>query len=556
MIKRFLILHHLNRKVFWMVKKKKIILIYYIICISIILLSLFMLRNKIMNYINNTLLYKDISVLNLTTDEKIADFEEFYINIIESVPLLDEQETLYGISFKNRKDYYLNLIKKTENDFQFFSTMSAIEEDIPSKHTDICFPLYSSFFSLDCYNSEKVLSKYNIKPLTEYWYKTIGNACKKFSKVQRVNFKYINGQYLFDPLDSGDKYQDFKRFELVSINNEPMSEYIIKNISTYNIRYDYKRNVPYRRYFTLNDSVGEKVNVTLFNSDDGSTINTELYFDIQIEIVDSFSYLYSEKEENMEDSNTEDNFFSYFDYSNNIGYVDLKNMSNSRGQELKTTIESMKDFDSIIIDLRDNYGGYTEYTMNYLYPAIYSDDITTKLNWTVPISNSNKVVNNNLQNRLFYKTDKSKDNNIIHYAREYTYKGQASSTRKNIYYLINQNTASAADGYISIIKENKLGTIIGTNTYGEGTADSFVCNSLKNSGFVYIYFPSTSYNKDKTNNSLYGTSPDIYIEQTKDSFYQERSLRANQVDINLYTEKVKYDPVLIKTIEMIQQDEN
>lgn len=159
-----------------MVKKKQMYLIYYIICISIILSSFFILRNKIMNYINNTLFYKEISVLNLTTDEKIADFEEFYNNIIESVPLLDEQETLYGTSFKNRKDYYLNLIKKTENDFQFFCTMLAIEEDIPSKHTDICMPIYSNISNLDGYNSKKILSTYNIKPLTEYWYKTIGKC--------------------------------------------------------------------------------------------------------------------------------------------------------------------------------------------------------------------------------------------------------------------------------------------------------------------------------------------------------------------------------------------
>ena len=103
-----------------------------------------------------------------------------------------------------------------------------------------------------------------------------------------------------------------------------------------------------------------------------------------------------------------------------------------------------------------------------------------------------------------------------------------------------------------MIKEKKLGTIIGTNTYGEGLADSFKCSSLKNSGLVYIYFPSLSYNEDGTNNSLYGTSPDVYIEQSKDSFYSQRALQANQVDI-FYIEKEKYDTVLIKTIEMIEQ---
>lgn len=535
-------------------KKKKMHLISCIICISFILLDFFIFRYKIITYVNNTLFYKETSVLNLTTDQKIADFEEFYNNIIESVPLLDEQENLYGISFKNRKDYYLDLVKKTENDFQFFCTMSAIIKDIPSMHTYINTPIYSDISKLDCYNLEKTLSKYNIKSLTEYWYKTVGNSCKEFSGIDRVNFRYVNGQYLFDPMGVDDKYQNLKRFELVSINNEPMSEYIVNNISTYDLRYDYKRNVPYRWYFTLNDSIGEKVNVTLFNSDDGSTINTELYFDIQMEIVDSLADSYEEDKQDIEDVNNEKAFNSYIDYENNIGYVYLESFMNSDGEELKATLQSMKNFDSIIIDLRNNSGGYRQYAVDYLYPAIYGEDITTKLNWAVPISDSNKAINNKLVNRFYFRS--GKNDNMIYYTYEYTYKGQSSGTKQNIYYLINEDTGSATDSYISMIKENQLGTIIGTNTYGEGTADSFVCSPLKNSGLIYNYFPGISYNKDGKNNSLYGTSPDIYIEQTKDSFYKKRSLQANDLDIKLYTEKMKYDSVLIKTIEMIQQDKN
>lgn len=90
-----------------------------------------------------------------------------------------------------------------------------------------------------------------------------------------------------------------------------------------------------------------------------------------------------------------------------------------------------------------------------------------------------------------------------------------------------------------MVKENQLDTIIGLNTLGEGLADSFYYGSLKNSRLVYIYSPSLSYNEDGTNNSLYGTSPDIYIEQAKDSFYQERNLEANQIDISLYNKNIK-----------------
>lgn len=76
--------------------------------------------------------------------------------------------------------------------------------------------------------------------MKEYWYKIIGSACEECSEVQAVNFKYINGQYLVDPMNSGGKYQDLQEFELGSINNESMSEYVVNNISNYSIKYDYK----------------------------------------------------------------------------------------------------------------------------------------------------------------------------------------------------------------------------------------------------------------------------------------------------------------------------
>ena len=358
-------------------KKKQILLIVFGVCMLITLITLYILRYNIMNYINNTLFIKEISTLNLTKEQKMQDFEEFYNNIMESDPSLGDQEKMYGISFENKKEYYMNLIDQTKNDFEFFCIMSAIEEDIPSMHTDICLPIYSNISNLNCYNNKEMLSRYNLKPLTEYWYKNIGNACKQFSNVQDVSFKYIDGQYLFDPMYSGSDYQDLKGFQVVSINNVPMSEYVVNNISTNKLRYDYKRKVPYREYYILNDSVGEKVNVTLINSENGSTTNKELYFDIQIEVVNLFKDLY---EENTQDSSSYKNIYSYCDYEKNIGYVEVENFVNSQGEQLKETIESMKDYDSIIIDLRDNYGGTREYAMDYLYSATYSEDITTELN--------------------------------------------------------------------------------------------------------------------------------------------------------------------------------
>ena len=65
--------------------------------------------------------------------------------------------------------------------------------------------------------------------------------------------------------------------------------------------------------------------------------------------------------------------------------------------------------------------------MNYLYPAIYSKDILTKLNWAVPLSDSNKIINNNLSNKLSYQIGKDNNNNNSMY---YAYKGQAIGAKQ------------------------------------------------------------------------------------------------------------------------------
>ncbi|HHX62131.1 MAG TPA: hypothetical protein GX707_15695 [Epulopiscium sp.] len=269
-----------------------------------------------------------------------------------------------------------------------------------------------------------------------------------------------------------------------------------------------------------------------------------------MEIVSTLSRLYEKDNQKSRNINDENGICSYFDYKNDIGYVQVKDFMNLQGKKLLTTLESMKEFSSIIIDLRDNYGGLRNYGIKYLYAPIYNDSVTVTHNWFIPDSDSNKVINNAALNRFVYCTDKNESG--FYYTRKYTYKGESTQTKQSIYYLINRRTGSAADGYIAMIKENNLGTIVGSITRGEGLADSFYRGSLKHSGLVYIYFPSLCYNKDGTNNSVYGTKPDIYINKTKESFYKEKDLQENGIDINIYTERIKYDNILIKTIEMIQ----
>ena len=79
--------------------------------------------------------------------------------------------------------------------------------------------------------------------------------------------------------------------------------------------------------------------------------------------------------------------------------------------------------------------------------------------WLIPSSKSNQVVTDNWLTKIKYEFDK--DENAHYYHRSIKYEGKVKNNRE-VYYLVGPNTGSAADTYISMIKENNLGTIVGS----------------------------------------------------------------------------------------------
>lgn len=133
------------------------------------------------------------------------------------------------------------------------------------------------------------------------------------------------------------------------------------------------------------------------------------------------------------------------------------------------------------------------------------------------------------------------------------YEGGSVDRRSHIFYLVGRKTASAADEYIAMIQENDLGTVIGTDTAGEGLGGSFVACMLENSGWVFNFYPCQAMNADGTNNAVIGTAPDIYKTQSVESFYRQRSFEEEGVNIGTYENRLKWDNVLLETLDIIKE---
>ena len=192
---------------------------------------------------------------------------------------------------------------------------------------------------------------------------------------------------------------------------------------------------------------------------------------------------------------------------------------------------------------------------------IYSDDYTYNSESFVKISGDLKSVVYLMMSLFDSNTYKLTYKNFnlsgFHYRmkEEINIKG-GDAPKRDIYVLTGRNTISAADMFAEIAKEQENTLLIGSNTMGEGIFANYYMDILPNSKMVYLFIPSYAENTDGMDNSVYGTSPDIYSELSIENFIIQQELIENGEDPYTYENRLKWDNVLIKTLELIKEDEN
>ncbi|SET14318.1 S41 family peptidase [Anaerobranca gottschalkii] len=118
---------------------------------------------------------------NLTTEEKLEDFEYLYQMIYENYPFLNPDYG-YGTQWLNNKEVFKKQIKETKNDEEFIMAIRKIVESLHQGHThaldEQSFKMAYSVYScpeiaeltkpwLEVLNDDKVLKFYNFNPETD-----------------------------------------------------------------------------------------------------------------------------------------------------------------------------------------------------------------------------------------------------------------------------------------------------------------------------------------------------------------------------------------------------
>lgn len=215
-----------------------------------------------------------------------------------------------------------------------------------------------------------------------------------------------------------------------------------------------------------------------------------------------------------------------------IGYMYLPEMSSSE-KDLEPVVEyiqTLKNHQALIIDIRGNGGGSDGYWSNIVSRLIKED---VKTNGYMLFRSDNEVVKNYVDKRgiaiepIDNLPKEVKKNAPIEVSQKFT--GYSSFVERgiqpyesinfdgNIYLLVDEFVYSSAESFAIFCKDSKLATIIGETTKGDGGGYDPLIFNLKNSGLLVRMSSDMYLTKDGICNEEFKTTPDYIIENSKRS---------------------------------------
>lgn len=184
-------------------------------------------------------------------------------------------------------------------------------------------------------------------------------------------------------------------------------------------------------------------------------------------------------------------------------------------------LEKIKDYKALVIDIRGNGGGNTNYYEKFLYPYIASKPYSVKAYDFIKSDRNKKLIKQMYMKKLSEDDIKSfgfpeRTNEIIRDFNFYTWYGQEVKPNNDsirfkgkIYLLVNRGVYSAAEAMASFSKESGFATLIGERTGGDGIGFDPMQVLLPNTGYVMKYSYDLGTTESGSVNELEQTTPDI-----------------------------------------------
>lgn len=481
----------------------------------------------------------------MTPEKRLDDFEYACDTIEASLRQLNDYELLYNINYDDLKGEYAELIPSCENNAEFYYLMKSFLNAIPSVHSALIFPDEDAYSQSGGYNSAQQIKSFGVRKQAEYFSSELAEAACKYSDAKYYLANYMDGKYYFLSDDSA------KIIEIDSINGQEPDLFILDIQSFFKIGYDHINSKPFYSAVVFNDKYGDKAVISGHYAND-SKAEKELYYSLFAS--DTVSWT-ANNFENMKfrsvNTAPTDPYYLHIDSENDISYISISSFSAAAAEELKEKVTIAGQCKNVIIDLRGNTGGVSRAEINSLFVPLLTDNITFENTFNFDVNESTKHITPKIADSDSVITEVIEiDGDKGFFSEKYNVIGK-SEMEHNLFILIDYNTISAGDEAASFVKQYGLGTLIGNNTAGEGRTGSYLTAVLPNSRLVFNY--NFGYNSiDDKDNSVYGTAPDIYIQNGIEEYIKKLSL-----DNSLsFESRLKWDSILIETLEIIKERAN
>lgn len=492
-------------------------------------------------------IYLDVNT-GMTPEQRTADFNDMTKFIKKNVSFIYDYEELYGISFEDTEKYYAELVKNAESDYEYYCLVQGFINNIPSGHMAIGYPNKAYVPMLYQYRTDDYPQ---FDKACEYWENTLHNECRKYydNDYSLHTFYYLNGEYVESEYSNSVNNIPYCGARLLSVNGIPADEFVKLCPLTHKLNYDFQKSKPFRELLIFNNISGEECTVE-YETEAGEIISERAYYGTSAVVTNYIEYFRSidrPPANTANDSETDetDIIYTFLDETNNVAYIKFNDFSLSGSTALKFIRETELP-DNIIIDLRENTGGVKQ-VCDALISALSEKDI--EFNAKIYTARKYDDFRSERTSALPFKSNFKK---LYSSTEENLIRGEGLK-KYNIYVLVSHISVSAADRFAAIVKSSGLGTVVGVfNTGGEafGSPDVAV---LEKSG---IYFSFTDYkymNPDGTDNSVYGTAPDIYVTLKDDQIKKRDELILQDINYETYENRLKWDNVLAETIGMIKE---
>lgn len=508
---------------------------------------------------------KNTGQFPLTVEQKLEDFDYLYDILEKSFPYFEVKTRQLGVDWLQKKDEFIDKIRATQNDSEYYQSLREILALLQNGHTNIIAPGSEFEEFSDIYNGpvpwHQVFSNANVEACYDYWKKVVpesGNV------VIPVAFTYIEGSYyanknIINPDRSTDELGIPMGSKLTKINEIDVDQYIRGLVTSRFLKYDSLRSK-----FKLNQlSILSNTEMELsFVTPDGKEGRKKLK-PYRPDSLGGSSRSYPEHLYSTE-----------IIEENNIAYLKLPSFASfyvEKDREgLFNFFSEIKDYNTLIIDIRGNGGGSTNYWMDNIIPPLTDKILTTenyiimrKSGYTIPFIKNKTFLSyyrlKPIKDLSFYKEKPDfylRDDNAVYDELDYTVRPRNPVGFKGkIYLLVDDNVYSSAESFAVFAKATGWATLVGTRTGGDGIGFDPVPVALPNSGLVVRFPVDMGLNPDGSINEETATEPDIYIEQSYDDFNKLIKDGKKSSDLITVRDKLPYDTVLRRAVELSMTNE-